>query len=203
MMERILRLFVLHGRLRSGWRVALYLTLYVLGLLAVQTPAFSLYVAFLMLRGVGDLPGLLAAVQPDRLPIWFHLLLKAGELVMLLVLTYVLCRLIDRRGFTSLGFRRGQGWTLDLLLGLALGGVQMLLIFGVEWVGGWLSVSLLDGAALARGLAAGVAAAVLFVLVALGEELTFRGYLLVNLRQGTGSAVALGLRRVGQHDSLQ
>lgn len=191
MIERISRLFVRHGRLRSGWRVGLYLLLYLVGLLIVQTPTFGLYVGYLMLRGVRTTMELLAALQLDRLPLWFYLLLKAAELAMLLPLTYILRRLLDRRDLVSLGFRRDQGWTHDLLLGLALSGGQMLAILGVEWAGGWLSVGLLDGAALVRGLAAMGAAAVLFVLVAVSEELMFRGYLLVNLREGMGPAPAL------------
>jgi len=189
----ISRLFVLEGRLRSGWRVGLYLALYIASLLAVQVSLSILYVTFLMLRGVSELSELLAAVQPGRLPLWFYLLLKGAELVVLLPLTYAVRRLLDRRDFASLGFRRDRGWPLDLLLGLVLGGVQMLVIFGVGWMGGWLSVGLLDGAALVRGLGAGLLAALLFLLVALGEELVFRGYLLVNLCEGIGPVLALVL----------
>ena len=189
----ISRLFVLEGRLRSGWRVGLYLALYIASLLAVQVSLAILYVTFLMLRGVSELSELLAAVQPGRLPLWFYLLLEGAELAVLLLLTYAVRRLLDRRDFASLGFRRDRGWPLDLLLGLVLGGVQMLVIFGVGWMGGWLSVGLLDGAALVRGLGAGLLAALLFLLVALGEELVFRGYLLVNLCEGIGPVLALVL----------
>jgi membrane protease YdiL (CAAX protease family) len=171
----------------------LYLILYIAGLLAVQVPLVILYVTFLMLRGVGEMSELLAAVQPGRLPLWFYLLLEGTELGVLLLLTYAIRRLLDRRDFASLGFRRDRGWPLDLLLGLMLGGVQMLIIFGVGWAGGWLSVRLLDGGALARELGAGLLAALLFLLVALGEELVFRGYLLVNLCEGIGPVLALAL----------
>ena len=193
MAESISRLFILDGRLRSGWRVGLYLACYLVGLLVIQIPIAMLYVGYLLLQGVGDLSDVLAAVQPDRLPLWFYLVLKVTELAMLLPLTCAFRRLLDRRDFSSLGFRRNRGWTLDLILGLALGAVQMLVIFGIGWVGGWLSVGLLDGAALARGLAAGGVAAALFVLVAVGEELMFRGYLLANLCEGSGPMLALVL----------
>ncbi len=193
MREGISRLFVLNGRLRSGWRVGLYLVFYLVGLLAIQIPMAILYVGYLLLQGVGDMSDVLAAVQPDRLPLWFFLALQVAELSMLLPLTYAFRRLLDRRDFASLGFRRDRGWTLDLLLGLVLGAVQMLGIFGIGWAGGWLSVGLLDGAALARGLAAGGVAAAMFVLVAVGEELTFRGYLLANLCEGSGPVLALAL----------
>lgn len=190
-MTNLRRLFVLDGRLRSGWRVGLYLACYLVGLLIIQIPIAGLYVGFLMLQGASDMSDVLATVRPDRLPLWFYLVLKMAELTVLLPLTYVFRRLLDRRDFASLGFRRHRGWMLELLLGLTLGGAQMLVIFGVEWGGGWLSVGLLDGDALMRGLAAGGLAVALFVLVAVGEELMFRGYLLVNLSEGTGPVLAL------------
>lgn len=191
MMEVLKRLFIQDDRLRSGWRVTLYVILYLVGLLAMQTLVLVPYMMYLIYQGTRTPTELLSVMQPERLPLWLHLALKIAELVMLLPLTYAFRRLLDRRDFVSLGFRRARGWTLDLTLGLGLGGLQMAFIFGVEWVGGWLSVGLLDGAALMQGVAAGGVAAVLFVLVAVSEELAFRGYLLVNLRDGAGTALAL------------
>ena len=189
----LLRLFILDGRLRSGWRVGLYLALYVAGLLIAQLPVAILYVAYLTLQGVAGPSDLLAAMGPDRLPLWLYLAFEIAELLMLLPLTFAFRRLLDRRDLASLGFRRRQGWVLDLLLGLILGGLQMLAILGIEWAGGWISVGLPDGAGLARGLASGGVAAALFVLVALSEELIFRGYLLANLQEGIGAVPALVL----------
>jgi len=185
--------FIRDRRLRSAWRVGLYLVCYLIGLLIVQTPLVILYVGYLALRKGGTGGDLLAALQPDRLPIWFYLVLKLAELAMLLTLTYLFRRFLDRRDWVSLGFRRDRGWTLDLLLGLGLGGAQMLVIFGIEWAGGWLSVGLPDVETLVSGLAEGLIAACLFVLVAIGEELMFRGYLQVNLREGIGLLPSIAL----------
>jgi len=187
------RWFILDGRLRSGWRVALYLGGYLTALLAIQLPAGVLYVGYLMLRGRGDMADVLAAIQPAGLPLWFLLLLKFFELLALLLLTFAFRRWLDRRDFASLGFHRRRGWGWEALIGLGLGGAQMCFIFGVEWAGGLLSVGLLDGRALLQGLARGGLAVLLFGLVAVGEELMFRGYLLVNLHQGAGPVVGLGL----------
>lgn len=187
------RLFVFEGRLRSGWRVSLYLMGYILVALITQTPLAFLYVGYLMLNGVRDMADILAAVSPGVLPLWFYLLLKLAEVALLLPMTFAFCRWLDHRDFAGLGFRRPRGWVGDLVLGLALGGVQMAVIFLVEWAGGWLAVDLLGGAALLRGLGAGVMAVALFLLVALGEELMFRGYLLVNLREGSGTVLAVGI----------
>lgn len=111
MTEGISRLFFRDGRLRSGWRVGLYLILYIVGLLIVQLPIVILYVSFLMLQGMTELSDVLAAMQPDRLPLWVYLLLKVAELVMLLSLTYAFRRLLDRRRGARAGPPAlGRGW---------------------------------------------------------------------------------------------
>ena len=171
--------------------MALYLFIYLAGLLIAQTPVVSLYVAVLMSQGVETLSALSEALQPDRLPIWFYLALKVAELSVLLPLTFLFRRLLDRRAWVSLGFRRNPGWVLDMLLGLALGGAQMLLIFDVEWAAGWLSVSLPDSTVLAHRMVNSLAATGLFALVAFSEELLFRGYVQVNLTEGFGRWSAL------------
>ncbi len=190
-MARLARLFVWQGRLRSGWRVGLYLVLYLMGLLAIQMPLVGLYAAYLMVFEGLAATDLLAAFRPDRLPAWFYVLYKVAELILLLPLTFFFCRLLDRRDFVGLGFRRDRRWAADVLLGLTLGGAQMLLILCIGWAGDWLAIGWLGGAALARGLANFILVGVLFVLVALSEEVMFRGYLMVNLREGLGAALAL------------
>jgi membrane protease YdiL (CAAX protease family) len=90
-----------------------------------------------------------------------------------------------------MGLRFDRGAPLDLLVGLTLGALQMALVFGVEWANGWLSVRLFRGAELVHGLIDAAIAFALFVLVAVGEELMFRGYLQTNLQEGSGSLVAL------------
>jgi membrane protease YdiL (CAAX protease family) len=119
------------------------------------------------------------------------LALKSAELAMLLPLTALFRRFIDRRRWIGLGFYRGRGWHHDILLGLGLGGAQMLAVLGIEWAGGWVSVGVPDLAALIDGLQVGVGAAGLFLVGAVGEELMFRGYLQANLCEGMGSVPAL------------
>jgi membrane protease YdiL (CAAX protease family) len=182
-------LFVDKGRLRAGWRVALYLFSYLCGLFVVQVPIAIVYVGYLFLTD--DEKGLIAALQSGSYPLWLLLLLKVGELALLLPVTYALGRWLDKRRFVTLGFRLGRGWPLELFLGLALGAVQMGAILGATWAGGWLSVGWLDGPALVRALGQGVLAAALFTMGALGEEVMFRGYLQVNLQEGSGPVPAL------------
>jgi membrane protease YdiL (CAAX protease family) len=181
--------FVAQGRLRAGWRVTLYLASYVGVLLSTQVPIAIVYVVYL--AATEGEQGLIAALQSGSYPLWFLLLLKVGEMALLLPLTYALGRWVDKRRFVTFGFRLDRGSLPELLVGLALGAAQMLAIFGMEWIGGWLSVGWLEGAALVHGLARGALAAVFFVLGALGEEVMFRGYIQVNLQEGSGRVVAL------------
>jgi membrane protease YdiL (CAAX protease family) len=193
---KIARLFVRDGRLRSGWRVTLYLACYVVGLMVVQTPIVGLYVARLLAQGLSMPASLMEALQPSQLPMWLDTALKLSELLMVLAFTYLLGRLVDRRAFAGFGFRLTPGWAGDLALGVALGAAQMCFVIAVEWAGGWLSVGLPDGTGLIRGLADASLGVVLFIAVAVGEELIFRGYVQTNLHEGAGLAVALTLSSV-------
>ncbi len=176
--------------------MALYLCSYLCGLIATQLPPAVAYVAYLTFTQDLSLPALQAALQPDRLPLWLYLAFKVGEMVVLLPLTYAFCRWLDRRPFVSLGFRLDRDVLPDLLTGAALALAQMLIILAVGWAAGWLSVQWLDGAALIRGVTTGLLALVFFCLVALGEELIFRGYLQVNLSEGTPQWLAIGLSAI-------
>lgn len=184
--------FVAGGRLRAGWRVTLYMIGYVMLLLVVQTPVALLYIAYLVwVKGMTP-AALLPELAAGSFPLWFYLVLKLAELLALVPMTYVLRRWIDRRSFVSLGFQaQGGRWAVDLLLGIVLAGVQMAVIFGIAWGGGWLAVRPLAGPALLLGLVDALLALVLFVLVAVGEELMFRGYIQVNLTGGSGPLVGL------------
>jgi membrane protease YdiL (CAAX protease family) len=188
---------VSEGRLRAGWRIVLYLVAYIVALLVVQTPLSVAYLFYLASTGVRTLSDLRAALQPDQLPLWFYLAIKSAEVAALVPLTYVLRRRVDKRSFRSLGFGIDRDTGRELLLGLGVGAAQIALIVAVAWAGGWLSVKLPGAAALSQGLVQGAMALLLFVLVALEEELMFRGYLQVNVQEVLGAPLALLLVSVG------
>lgn len=189
------RLFVDQGRLRVGWRIALYVTCYLIIVVAVQTPAVLVYVGAMYVQGATTAQALLEQVQPDRLPLWLYLALKVGELTLLLPLTYGFCRLVDRRPFVALGFSRRQGWMRGAALGVAIGAAQIAAIAGVAWAAGWIALSW-DPQPLAQSLWQGMAAGLLYVLVALGEELFFRGYVQVNLDERLGALPAIAITSI-------
>jgi membrane protease YdiL (CAAX protease family) len=178
--------FVHGGRLRSGWRVGLYILIYFVGLLIVQSLVLGLYAVYMAAQGAATPAALLATLQPERLPIWLYLALEVVQLAILVPLTWVFVRLLDRRRFVDLGFHLEWGWGWNLALGLALGGTLIGLVFGVEWGAGWLAIGGVAQVSLARLLLDNLAATALFVLVAWAEELMFRGYIQVNLGEGTG-----------------
>jgi membrane protease YdiL (CAAX protease family) len=110
--------------------------------------------------------------------------LKAVDLLWILLLTWLFGRFLDRRRFAGFGLRRAGGWLGDALLGLILGAAQMVAIVAVAWLVGWIKVTTLPypiNAVTVRYISQGL---LLFVLVAVGEELLFRGYVQTNLQEG-------------------
>lgn len=175
----------------------LYLVCYGIALLLVQIPIVVLYIVLLVWRGVGSsMADIVAQLQTDQLPAWLYGVLKLGEFAMLVLLTVLFCRFLDRRRWITLGFQRERRWLLDVALGVALGGVQMALVFGVALGSGSLDVSMLSGLALLRALVDNLVLTAMFVLVAIGEELMFRGYLQTNLGEGIGPWPAVLLTSV-------
>jgi membrane protease YdiL (CAAX protease family) len=105
------------------------------------------------------------------------------------VAAIVAVRLFDRRPVRELGIVPVPGWWGDLAFGLGLGAALMTVIFGVEWMAGWVRV---DGYAFVRNPAhsfplvmSGMAAVAL--CVGYYEELVSRGYLLRVIGQGFAS----------------
>jgi hypothetical protein len=93
--------------------------------------------------------------------------------------------LFDRRRVADYGLSLDRDWAIDLVAGAVLGALLMTAILGVSLAAGWAEVvgrSRVDGGGslpVAFGLVL-----VAFVLVAFGEELIVRGYLLTNLAEG-------------------
>lgn len=190
---RVKRVFVRGGRLRSGWRVTLYLACYLVGLLIVQTPLVGLYVAYLFSQGITTPSALTDALQASQLPLWLSTVLKLVELLMVLACTYLLGRFVDRRAWVEFGFRRTRGWRGDLVLGVLLATAQMCLVVAIGWACGWLTIGLPGTTVLVKGLLDASFALLLLIAVAVGEELVFRGYVQTNLHEGAGLPIALAL----------
>lgn len=190
MEDDLRRFFIREGKLHPGWRVTLYFIVTLMGMLLAQVPIVVVYIAYLTLSGLSleTMP-----LEIDKLPLALTLPATVMELGVILLLTYLFRRFLDRQSFTSLGFERRRGWLWEIGLGIILGFVLMGGIFLVEWAGGWLTVG--DGVwhFQAPGPALLMLAGyfTLFVLAGASEEIMFRGYILQNLREWPGTLFAV------------
>lgn len=112
--------------------------------------------------------------------------LYALEMALVLGISFVVARAVDRRPFGELGLAPRRGYVLDLAFGVSLGGVCMGAIALVESALGWGDYGLrhADVTELASSLPAWGSVITIFVAVAVFEELAFRGYPVINLSEG-------------------
>jgi hypothetical protein len=98
---------------------------------------------------------------------------------------WIAARLFDRRPLLDLGLRVDRAFLLDLAFGFLLGMALMSAILGVEVGTGWASVSLApERAGGVPRVVSWLIVFVVFVGVAIVEELVSRGYHLTNLAEG-------------------
>ena len=173
------------GRVRALWRLILQYCAY-----RVAAPLFAnlLVAAWLFLRtGTGGESGAPVLAGSPALPLLSAVAGLAGTLLSV----WLAARFLDRRPLRSLGLRLDRGWWLDLLFGMALGGLLMTAVFLAELGLGWLSVA---GAFETAGTGAPFALAFLFpvavfLCVGFSEELVSRGYQLTNAAEGLNHPV--------------
>ncbi len=147
------------GRLRTFWRVGIFLVLY-----AVAAGVWG--VGF---WAVGWADAFLTPFLTNTLGLATALVIAA--------------RVGDRRPLADYGFHLGRTWWRQAALGVGLGVALMGGIFAVTWAAGWARVEAFAVADRATWAALG-RWAVAFALVAWYEETFVRGYLLRNLAEG-------------------
>jgi membrane protease YdiL (CAAX protease family) len=202
------------SRLRAGWRLLLHgvlaLILMLLFSLAVLLPLLALSLAASLGETLGLELGTFRSAA-DRIasgPSSGQLLALSAAVSFpsLTVATWLARRFFDRRTFRSLGLEAGAPARRDLLVGFALPGVLFGLIFATEWALGWVRIEgwLWETRPVPQVAALVAGSLVVFALVGFYEELTFRGYYLLNLRDGLGltwgvllSSVAFALAHSG------
>ena len=157
------------GRLRSGWRLVLFVAGY-------------LVLMFFITSGMRLLYALLTYVAPDMRPaehledLVFRLILLTASLAA----GYICARLLEGLPWRSLGMTLHSRWLRDLLVGSAIGVGSIALATAIAFVGGGLRFSF-SSAGLARVATTLLLAAFLFIVAALAEEALFRGYPLQTL----------------------
>lgn len=163
------------GRLRSGWRIAIFLPLFALVSRILTKINFAV----------------LGRPDPDTLDWW----VQRGVLVVLAatLAVWIARRFVDRRSFASLGLRLNGRAGLDVVAGLAISGLMVAVVIAVLVGLGMADVTMGAGS---EGVGRRLLRLPLWffgigIAVAWSEELALRGYLLQNLREGIGLAGAV------------
>jgi uncharacterized protein len=156
-------------RLRAGIRVCIYFGLWGFG------PA-------LLHSIVG--PSLTLAMGVDLR--WLaSILLDLSRLVVVLLALWLVARFVDHRPLVAYGLRMDRRWWVDLVFGMALGLLLMTAIFVVEWAAGWVTITGYWSAPAGVPFFVAIWTPVLlFVVVAVAEEVLSRGNQLLNFAEG-------------------
>lgn len=149
-------------RLRALVRIALQALLF-------AVPSGLIQLAFVLAR----------PVVGDGWPT--HAALFLASTICVLGATFLACRFLDRRPMATLGLRIEARWVIDAAFGFALGVLLMVSISAAERAAGW---AIYETPSPGPGLPLILTSLVVFLGVAIIEELLFRGYQLVNLSEG-------------------
>ena len=165
------------GRLRSGWRAALFLILFTTFAEAAQA-VVAIPALILPARDTG-------AVVATEMPLTWLSIVIAGLAAHLVMLKFV-----DRTGWSYVGLAAGDASAGRVGAGFALGAAAIAIPCILMLVVGWLGVVDAPGNG---GVIGTELVTVLAVLIpaALAEELMMRGYLLSALADGMGRAGGL------------
>ncbi len=114
------------------------------------------------------------------------ILLQMFQLLAVLVPVFLFRKFVDRRSLASLGFGFSREFRGDLLAGLAWGVGLITLVFLILRSAGWVAVTELQLPGVPFAVMIAVA-----IMVAVGEEVLLRGYVLSNLMTSMNKYVAL------------
>ena len=158
------------GRLRSGWRVLIFVGVYICLLLLLTTAARLVYALALHVA-----PGRSLGAYFEN--VVFRLILLLASLGA----GYICTRWLEGLPWRALGLWLHARWLRDLLVGSVIGVVSLALATAIATAGGGLSFTVSGRAALLQVGQTLVFSAILFMLAALAEEVLFRGYPLQTL----------------------
>jgi len=153
------------GRLRSGWRLLMYIMASIAAWFLIST---IMGVAYFVARAV---------LPPIPHPaLVADLMFRVSSLCAALAAGYLCVRLFEGLPWRSLGLTLHSGWLRDLIVGSAIGIVALAFAVGIAAAAGGLRFSFIgSGMLAAAGKSLVVYSGLLFV-AALAEEAAFRGY---------------------------
>lgn len=153
------------GRLRSGWRLLIFVfTFLVLFYLITTLVRVAYAIANLLLPN--------ATLHGNLQDLVFRIIL----LVSSLLAAYICTRWLEGLPWRAIGLSLHSGWFRDLLIGSAIGIVSLALAVGIATAAGGLRFSISPTGMLAQVAKTLVLTAGLFTIAALAEEALFRGY---------------------------
>jgi len=158
------------GRLRSGWRLAVFVLIYIVCLFLFTTAVRVVYAAW---SHFGPSVRLGFYVQD----IVYRLIILTSSLVA----GYACARLIEGLPWRSLGLSLHARWFHHLLIGTAIGITSMALAAGIATLGGGLRFTFSTAGMFPEVAKTLLLSGVLFIIAALAEEALFRGYPLQTL----------------------
>jgi membrane protease YdiL (CAAX protease family) len=169
------------GRLRSGWRLVIFLFVYVA----------LLFVFGLVARGVYAVA---VRISPALVPgpffqdvVFRSLLLGAA-----LIAGFICTRMLEGLPWRAMGLWFHARWLRDFLVGSVIGVLSLALATVIATIGGGLRFTLSGREILFQVVQTLVLSALLFIIAALAEEALLRGYpLLTMTRAGLFGAGAL------------
>lgn len=154
-----------NDRLRLGWRLLVQF-----GILLILSALFALIVLPIAKSFTGSAK--MAIAQMAGL---------GGTIVSI----YLARRFLDKRSLVSLGLKAEKKSWADLLFGFVLGGLVMFLLFGIEWMAGWIE----SPTFIAWRPEVVIEALFMFffyIQIGIQEELLARGYWLQNMAENMG-----------------
>jgi len=157
------------GRLRSGWRLVLFIGVYIVLTFFIASAGRLIYGSLIYLA-----PNMTPPEHVEDLVFRFIVLVSS------LAAGYTCARVLEGLPWRSLGLTLHSKWLRDLLIGAAIGVASLALATAVAFVGGGLSFSL-SSSGVSRVANTLLLSAALFFVAALAEEALFRGYPLQTL----------------------
>ena len=158
------------GRLRSGWRLLIFIFVYVCLLFLLGT-AVRIFYAIAINVAPGHTPGAYVG------NVVFRLMLLAAALGA----AYICMRWLEGLPWRALGLWLHVGWLRDLFVGSLIGIASLAVATAIATAGGGLSFTVSGRAALFQVAQTLLFSAALFIVAALAEEALFRGYPLQTL----------------------
>ncbi len=173
------------GRLRSGWRLAVFVLAYIICLFLFTSLVRVVYAA-----GIYFSPGVrLGSYVQD---VVYRLIVMASGLAA----GYLCARFLEGLPWRSLGLTLHVGWFRDLLIGTAIGIASLALAAAIATAGGGLRFTFSTADIFPQVAKTLVLSGVLFIVAALAEEALFRGYPLQTLTRARLAVLGLLLTSV-------